>query len=106
MSGRAVVLLCVSLCGGCALAARDHACWPFLAHQYQGHVPADLTGRLARERGTRRQVGTYRAPSGYYWRRRGRPSFDLREIRTIMGDYELSRCPNAIVTRAPGGAER
>ena len=100
MSGRALLLLCLSLCAGCALAARDHACWPFLAHQYQGHLPGDLTRRLARERGTRRQVGTFRAPSGWYWRRRGHPSYDVTEIRTLMGDYELARCPNAIPTRS------
>ena len=102
MPWRATLPLLATLAGtGCALAARDHACWPFLAHQYGGHVPAELSKRLAHESGTRRQVGTYRAPVGYYWRRRQAPSLDVRQVRTLMGDYELAACPNAVLPRAP-----
>ena len=102
MLRRAALVLLATVCGsGCALAARDHACWPFLDHQYHGHVPADLTRTLARERGTRRQIGTTRAPIGYYWRHRRTASLDVGDIRTLMGDYELAACPNGVVRGAP-----
>jgi len=89
-------------CGaaGCALVAREHACWPFLAHQYHDQVPAELVHTLAHEHGTRRRVGRYPAPSGYYWRRHRGERLDVQDIRTLVGDYELARCPNAIVPDA------
>jgi len=82
----------------CALAARDHACYPYLAHQYRGELPRDLVRTLARERGTRRSVARHRAPTGYYWRGRRQPTLDVGEIRTVVGDYELARCPGLVPT--------
>ena len=91
------VVLVGSLCAtGCALVARDHACWPFVAHQYEQYgapVPAEVTHRLAHEHGTRKQVGASRAPLGWYWRRRKPPSLDVTDVRTISGDWELAPCP-------------
>lgn len=75
----------------CTLAAHDHACYPFVAHQLRGHVPESLLRTLARERGTRKQVGRYRAPVGYYLRpRRAPPAVDTW---TVVDKYELARCP-------------
>jgi hypothetical protein len=85
---------------GCGLVAREHACWPFLAHQYNGHVPSEAVHLLAHEHGTRKTVGAYRAPSGYYWRRRGAGTLDLQDVRTVMGKYELARCPYTISSAA------
>src|SRR5581483_10694888 len=60
----------VLLLGGCALRARDHPCWPFLAHLYHDRVPKDVVRALARDRDARRTVRGARAPTGAYWRRR------------------------------------
>src|SRR5437868_4224231 len=47
---RAPLVLVAMLCAtGCAVLARDHACWPSVAQQYHGHVPATVSRRLARE---------------------------------------------------------
>ena len=93
----ASALLFVAL-SGCTLAARDHACWPFVDRQYQGHVPGDLKRTLAREHGTRKEVGRQRAPIGYYWRKRQTPTLDVMEIRTLKKNYELAACPRTNVT--------
>ena len=82
---------------GCGLRARDHACYPYLDHLFQGHVPGEVKQKLARERGTRKQVGRYRAPVGYYWRRQREAPLDVKEVRTRLGEYELARCPAAPV---------
>jgi hypothetical protein len=89
----AALVLLLSALSGCALMARDHACYAYLAHQYQGHVPGSVVRELAGERGTRRQVGAMRAPAGLYWRRQRAATLDLNDIRTRLGDYELARCP-------------
>jgi len=91
------LLLPLAVLAGCTLLARDHACYPFLAHQLGGHVPNDVLRTLAHERGTRKQVGRQRAPMGYYFRRRGTPAPAVIEVRTAMGGYELARCPEAPV---------
>ncbi len=92
MPRRALVVALALAATGCALAAREHPCWAYLDHQYQGHVPAELSHRLARERGTRRTVGKYRAPTGWYWRHR-HASADVTDVRTVVGDWELTHCP-------------
>ena len=102
--GRVVLALVVAGAAGCALAAHDHACWPFLAHQYHGHVPADVVRTLAREHGTRKQVGRYHAPSGFYWRKHRSSTLDVHDIRTVLGDYEMARCPNALLKADASGA--
>ena len=80
---------------GCSVVARDHACWPWLSHQYRGHVPSELVRRLAHEHGTKREIGRHVAPSGYYWRKRQKAPLDVTEIRTLQGNYELAACPHA-----------
>jgi hypothetical protein len=101
--GRVGLALVALGAAGCTLAARDHACWPLLAHQYHGHVPDEVVRALAREHGTRKQVGPYHAPAGYYWRKRRPSTLDVHDIRTLMGDYEMARCPNALVKAEDSG---
>src|SRR5437764_6953837 len=90
---RALVLVAMLGGTGCAVLARDHACWPFVARQYRGQVPAAVSRRLARERGTRREVGNSPAPNGWYWRRRHAASLDVTDVRRVSGDWELAPCP-------------
>ena len=98
VTGRVAALLALcTAAAGCALAARDHACWPYLAHQFHSRLPPEVTRILAHEHGTLKEVRRFHAPRGYYWRRRGTPAPDVREVRTFMGDYELARCPSAII---------
>ena len=84
-------------------AAREHACYPYVARQLGGHVPKEVTRTLAHERGTRKQVGGYKAPVGYYFRPLGTSPADVTEIRTVVGTYELARCPAAPLP-LPAGA--
>jgi hypothetical protein len=91
------------LAGGCALAARNHACYPYLAHRHGGDVPAELARALAREGDTQRRVERYRAPVGYYWRPRRGGSLDLGTVRTVVGDYELAPCPGGVAPLAGDG---
>jgi hypothetical protein len=100
--GRCVVVL-LALAAGCSLAARDHACWPYLQHQYRGHVPPDLVRTLAHEHGTRKQVRDFKAPVGWYWRRAS-GSLDLEDVRRVSGGYELRRCPVAALQPSWQGA--
>ena len=100
---RALVLALVVL-PGCTLMAHDHACYPFLAHQFGGHVPAEVMRTLAHERGTRKEVGRARAPVGFYYRRA--PPATVDDMRTVVGgDYELARCPADPRLRLGSGAE-
>ena len=87
--------------GGCTLRAREHACYPFVVHQFQGAVPSTVARSLAAEHGTRRAVGRYRAPRGYYWRKHGPTTLDVTEVRTVVGDYELARCPSTPAPALP-----
>jgi hypothetical protein len=80
---------------GCGLVARDHACWPYVSYRYHGHVPSPLVHLLAHEHGTVKEVGHHQAPPGWYWRRRGGGSLDAGDVHTLMGGYELARCPTA-----------
>ena len=80
--------------------ARDHPCYPYLAHRYHGAIPKDVVGKLAHEHGARRQVGSYKAPTGSYWRVR-QGSLDLRDIRTVLHDHELVSCPGAPIIPIP-----
>ncbi|HZP42799.1 MAG TPA: hypothetical protein VFD84_14990 [Candidatus Binatia bacterium] len=86
----------VLLLGGCALRARDHPCWPFLAHLYHDRVPKDVVRALARDRDARRTVRGARAPTGAYWRRR-RPPGDAAEVHTLIDGWELVPCPGVRV---------
>jgi hypothetical protein len=89
----ATALLVAVVAGGCSLAARRHPCWAFLQHRYQGHLPSDFVRALARECGAVREIGRWRAPTGYYWRRERPASLDLRDVRTINDGHELAPCP-------------
>jgi hypothetical protein len=97
---RALVLLGLTLAGGCSLMARDHPCYPYLEHHYHGAIPKDVVGKLAHERGARRQMGNYKAPTGFYWRVR-QGSLDLREMRMVLHDHELVSCPGAPIIPSP-----
>ena len=100
MRRRTAVVAFALVAAGCALAARDHPCWPFLAHQYRARLPPELVRRLARERGAHKVVRGRRAPVGFYWRpERAAGPFD--EVRTVWAGYELAQCERA---GPPGGA--
>jgi hypothetical protein len=94
-TSRLAALLAVLATLGCSLAARNHACYPYLTHLAGGRVPRALLADLAREPRTRREVRGYRAPSGHYWRPRRVTTLDVRDVRTVVDDYELARCPAA-----------
>jgi hypothetical protein len=98
------VLALVAVLGldaGCALRARQHPCWAYLAKAYGDRVPPGLVDQLARESDARKQVARLRAPAGYYWRRiTARPPV-LDPPRTAAGDHELVPCPGR-----PGGPPR
>jgi hypothetical protein len=97
---RGAVLVAIAAAAACTLAARDHACYPYLAKQYQGHVPKELVHRLARERGTRRWVEPDMAPEGYYWRPFKPEKRDPQAAVVVLRGYELARCPGTLP--APG----
>ena len=102
---RALLLAGLALAGGCSLMARDHPCYPYLAHHYHDGIPKDVVGTLAHEHGARRQVGRYKAPTGFYWRVR-QGSLDLRDMRMVLDDHELVACPGAPIVPVPRhGAE-
>ena len=86
-----MVLLLVT---GCALAARDHACYPYVEREFKGQVPPDVIRWMAHEHRTRKEVARYRAPVGYYLRRRGSAASELDHISKTIGDYEVARCPS------------
>ncbi len=94
----AVAALVALVTAGCALAARDHPCYPYLVDRYHGTVPRAVVTLLAHERGARRTVRSQRAPSGWYWRRAGPRSLDVGEIRTLADGHELVPCPGVPVT--------
>jgi len=96
-----VLVLMLLACTRCTLAARDHACYPFVAHQMGGHIPPSVLRTLAHERGTRKRVGRNQAPIGYYFRPRSASTLAISDIRTVIGDYELARCPAGNATPAP-----
>ena len=82
------MVLALSL-SGCALAARDHPCWPYVEHLFAGDVPSDVVKQLAHEHGVKREVQGHRAPTGSYWQPRkiaGRSSDPL-------AGWQLARCP-------------
>ena len=78
---------------GCAFAARDHACYPYLEHRIGGPPPPVMMRTLASERGTRKEVAHHRAPPGYYWRRRHGGTLDVTDVHSVTGGYELAQCP-------------
>jgi hypothetical protein len=85
---------------GCSLMARDHPCWPYLDHHYHGAIPKNVVHQLAHEHGARRQVGHYRAPTGFYWRVR-QGTLDVNELRTVVDNHELVACPGAPIAQIP-----
>ena len=91
MRATVVVLLLVT---GCALAARDHACYPYVQREFKGQVPPDVMHWMAHEHRTRKEVDHYRAPVGYYLRRRGSRASEMDRIGKTIGDYEVARCPS------------
>ena len=96
----ATALVVAVAASGCSVIARQHPCWAFLQHRYQGHLPSDFVRKLARERGAVRQIGRERAPTGYYWRLARPLRLDLHDVRTINHGHELASCP------APGIPDR
>lgn len=97
---RALLFAGIVLASGCSLLARDHPCYPYLEHHYHGTIPKDVVGALAHEHGARREMGHYRAPTGFYWRLR-KGSLDLYNLRTVMRDHELVACPGAPIVPVP-----
>lgn len=88
----ACVTIVVFLAAGCGLRARNHPCYPYLAHLYGDRIPRDVSKELAHDRGAVREVRRQRAPIGAYWRRR-RPPGDQVEVHQVIGDHELAPCP-------------
>lgn len=93
-------LLGLPVIAGCTLLARDHACYPFVAHRLEGHIPKPVLQTLARERGTTRSVGRYRAPLGYYLRPRTNPP-PLVRGKNDLARYELLPCPRVTPPDTP-----
>jgi len=91
-------MMAAFLFAGCsALRARDHPCYPFIAHEYHDRIPADVMKQLAHDPGARKVIGHDRAPIGAYWRRRRKPG-KLFELHQVIGDYELTPCPGIRIT--------
>ncbi len=97
---RALLIAWSTLAPACSLLAHDHPCYPYLDHHYHGAIPKDVVGKLAHERGARRKVGSYKAPSGFYWRVR-EGSLDLNDSRMVMDNHELVACPGAPIMPIP-----
>src|SRR5262245_51046880 len=87
------IALSVLLVTGCGLRARNHPCWAYVSHHYQGAIPKDVMRMLSHDPGATRQVGRMRAPTGWYWRRSTPATADVNDIRTVAGGHELARCP-------------
>jgi hypothetical protein len=78
---------------GCALLARDHPCWPWLEHRFEGQVPPAVVRQLAREPRARRRVGRHRAPAGFYYHPARPPTLDGPLVHEVTDGWELAPCP-------------